>query len=90
MAMQSSNKWTFPGAEPKQVRKENFLEYLRNVIRKGEISWLITDTKSFEWAEINFDKKKFLEHLSSLRFTRAFVGVFYPENTRMEYASFRF
>jgi len=78
----------FQKNEPKKVSKQDLIGYLRTAQKNGEISWLITDTKSFEWSEINSDKKKFLSEITSLKFKKAHVGIFYSTTKNTEYASF--
>jgi hypothetical protein len=57
-------------------------------MKKDELSWLTTDARSFEWTEINLDKKKFLDELTTLNFKMAHIGIFYPEDKRTEYELF--
>lgn len=76
------------GKKPKVQKKRDFINHVTTVMKKGEISWLATDTRSFEWTEINLDKKKFLNELTSLSFKMAHIGIFYPEDKRTEYELF--
>jgi hypothetical protein len=76
------------GKKPRVLKKHEFINHITSVMKKGEISWLATDTYSFEWAEINLEKKKFVEKLTSLEFKMAHVGVFYSDDKRTEYETF--
>jgi len=75
--------------ELQQMTKQEFLNFVKKTQRRGEISWLTTDKYSFEWHEINSDKKQFLKDLSRLKFKKAHVGVFYRESKDTEYISFK-
>ena len=72
-----------------ETTKKELVSFLEKVQKKGEISWLITDTHSFDWTEINEGKKKFINEISKMKFRNACVGVFYPENKSTEYTSFK-
>jgi hypothetical protein len=55
---------------------------------KSEVSWVTTDVRSFEWDEINLNKSKFVNQLDSLKFKKAFIGIFDSSTKRMEYSAF--
>lgn len=73
---------------PTQTSKSEFLQFLNDTLKKAEVSWVTTDVRSFEWDEINLDKSRFVKQLDSLRFKKAFVGIFYADTKRMEYSAF--
>jgi|GEM_PF-4456158 len=73
-----------------KISKDDFLHNLKSVISSGgEISWLTTDTKSFDWAEINSDTKKFLKDLERFKFETVSVGIFYSKTKKTEYTSYK-
>jgi len=71
-----------------QVSKRDFLRFLEDKMGKSEVSWMTTDVRSFEWDEINLNKSMFIKQLDSLRFKKAFVGIFDSSTKRMEYFAF--
>jgi hypothetical protein len=71
-----------------QISKRDFLRFLEDKMGKSEVSWMTTDVRSFEWGEINLNESKFINQLRSLKFNKAFVGVFNPITKRMEYFAF--
>lgn len=78
--------------EPNLVKmsKTNFVNNLKTIVDNGgEISWLTTDTKSFDWAAINSDVKKFLNELMKIRFETVSVGIFHPKTKKTEYTSYQ-
>ena|SRR2546425_6173526 len=82
-------KSIFDAPKPQEITKQEFTKKLQSIIAKGgELSWLTTDTHSFEWAEINHDTKNFLKRLSSLNFRMAGIGEFYPLTKQTKYSSF--
>ncbi len=78
--------------EPNQteVTKKEFVKILGQAITSGgELSWLTTATKSFEWADINSDVKKFLKNLERFKFEIADVGVFNPKTKKTKYSAYK-
>lgn len=78
--------------EPKtiQLTKKEFLKKLKTLTESGgEISWLTTDTKSFEWADINTNVKKFLKELERFKFEVVDVGIFYPKRKKTLYTAYK-
>lgn len=73
---------------PTEISKGEFLRFLEGTLRKSEVSWVTTDVRSFEWDEINLDKSMFVKQLDSLKFKRAFVGIFDSGTKRMTYSAF--
>jgi hypothetical protein len=73
---------------PTEISKEDFLRFLGDTVKKSEVSWVTTDVRSFEWDEINLNKSMFVKQLDSLRFKKAFVGIFDSSTKRMEYFAF--
>lgn len=73
---------------PTEISKGEFLRFLEGTLRKSEVSWVTTDARSFEWDEINLDKSMFVKQLDSLKFKRAFVGIFDSDTKRMAYSAF--
>jgi hypothetical protein len=69
---------------PTEISKRDFLRFLV----ESEVSWVTTDARSFEWDEINLNKPKFINQLDSLRFRKAFVGIFNSSIKQMEYFAF--
>lgn len=80
----------FDEPESVTINKFDFVNHLKNIVDTGgEISWLTTDTKSFDWAEINSDIKRFLNDLVRFHFKTASVGIFYSKAKKTEYAAYR-
>ncbi len=73
---------------PIEISKGEFLRFLEGTLKKSEVSWVTTDARSFEWDEINLDKPMFVRQLDSLKFKKAFVGIFDSNTKRMEYSAF--
>lgn len=73
---------------PIEISKEDFLHFLEGMLSKSEVSWVTTDVRSFEWDEINLDQPKFVEQLRTLKFRKAFVGIFDSNTKCMEYSAF--
>jgi hypothetical protein len=73
---------------PTEISKGDFLRFLEDTLKKSEVSWATTDARSFEWDEINLNKSMFVKQLDSLRFKKAFVGIFDSSTKRMEYFAF--
>jgi hypothetical protein len=83
-------KSIFDEPELMSISKTEFLNKLKNIVGSGgEISWLTTDTKSFDWAEINADTKRFLRDLKKFKFETVSICVFYPKTKRTEYTSYK-
>jgi hypothetical protein len=70
---------------PTEISKGDFLRFL---VESEVVSWVTTDARSFEWDEINLDKPRFINQLGSLRFRKAFVGIFNSSIKQMEYFAF--
>lgn len=64
------------------------MDFLKTSLANGEVSWLITDTKSFEWPEISMNRGAFLRRMDSMKFKEAYVGVYYPQTKQISYSSF--
>lgn len=79
--------------EPKiqTISKIDFVNNVKTAIEKGgEISWLSTDSRSFEWAEINANPKKFLKDLErTLVCKMVDIGMFYPKTKETIYNSYK-
>lgn len=78
--------------EPKTIEltKKEVLKKLKTITESGgEISWLTTDTKSFEWADINTNVKKFLKELERFKFEVAHIGIFYPKRKKTLYTVYK-
>lgn len=75
--------------DPVEFKKEEFVEHLMDIQQRNEISWLITDSRSFEWNEINEEKQAFIKELRSTDFSSACIGVFDTESKNTEYSSFK-
>ncbi len=88
MIRQNTTQNLDPYAKPQKIGKQALLNTLQKLRDEGEISWLITDSRSFEWSEINLKGTDFLKKLASLNFKQASVGVFYPRSKQMKYSSF--
>ena len=84
------NTWRFPGPEPKLTSHREFVSFLHAVLKRGEVSWVVTDKSTYEWDQINLNRDQFFQNIEHDAMSRAFVGVFYPDAGRMEYSSFRF
>jgi len=74
---------------PIEVKKTAFLKQLEEIQQKDEISWLITNKRSFGWSEINQEKPKFVKELQSTKFETACVGVFNPNTKETKYSSYK-
>lgn len=79
----------FLGGTPKKIGKKALVSQIKKILDSAEVSWLTTDARSFEWSEINLDKRKFLNELSSLNFKTAHIGIFHPESKKTEYNVFQ-
>jgi hypothetical protein len=79
---------SFPITKPTSLTKERFVKFLKRALSDGEVSWITTDKRTYDWADINLNRKAFLKKLSQAHFTRAFVGVFYSKEKRTDYLSF--
>ncbi|WKT58519.1 hypothetical protein QVH35_03805 [Candidatus Nitrosotenuis chungbukensis] len=75
--------------EQTSIAKKEFLKYIKDVQKQSEISWLITDKRSFEWVEINQQKQKFEKELETTNFKTACVGVFNPKDKSTQYSSYK-
>lgn len=75
--------------ESQLIARQDFIRRIGKLLAESEVSWFITDSRSFEWADINLNKKKFLNDVSSLKFKKAFVGVFDRNSKQTEYLSFK-
>lgn len=78
--------------EPKTIEltKKEVLKKLKTITESGgEISWLTTDTKSFEWADINTNVKKFLKELERFKFEVVDIGIFYPKRKKTLYTTYK-
>ena len=79
--------------EPKiqTVSKIDFVNHVKTAIEKGgEISWLSTDSRSFEWAEINTNITEFLKYLEkTLVYKMVDVGIFHPKTKETIYNSYK-
>lgn len=86
----STPKSIFDKPETTNLTKREFLKKLKIITESGgEISWLTTDTKSFEWADINTNVKKFLKELERFKFELVDVGVFYPKRKTTLYTAYK-
>jgi hypothetical protein len=89
--MQSSKSVNveFEAQEPSEIDRTKFMGFLENAMRRAELSWLVTEKRSFDWSEINLDRKKFKKEINELQFKKAYVGIFYSEEKKTEYTSFK-
>jgi hypothetical protein len=70
------------------VDKQTFLRFLKEQMKAYEVSWLVTDARSFEWNEINSNPSAFIKGIKALKFRKAFMGVFNPQTKQMVYYAF--
>ena len=90
MVLESSSKNIFMPIKPREVTKNELIQFIRDAAAKGgEVSWITTEVKSFGWEDININEKAFIYQLGSLGFNSAFVGVFYPKEKRTAYTAFK-
>lgn len=87
--MKIAQKSKFLITKPTTMKKEEFVSHLKNIQKIKEISWLITNSRSFEWAEINRHKQEFIKELKITSFNSACVGVFDPKSKDTKYSSFK-
>ena len=85
----SQEQALFAEPEIEAISKTEFVKKLKAIVGNGgEISWLSTEARSFEWAEINTDVKKFLKESEMILDIRMVdVGISYPESKETEYSS---
>ncbi len=82
----NKTKSIFDEPETIKLTKKKFLKELKTITKRGgEISSFTTNTKSFEWADINTNVKKFFEKLEKFKFELVYVGVFYPKRKKTLY-----
>lgn len=89
--MLSEEQSLFAEPQIKTISKSDFVNYLKAIVEKGgEISWLSTESRSFEWSEINENPKKFLKDLEmTLDYKMVDIGIFYPKSKETEYSSYK-
>ena len=82
---------SFEKSQIKTISKTDFVNRVKAAIEQGgEISWLSTDSHSFEWAEINTNTKKFLKNLEiTLDNKIVDIGMFYPKTKETIYNSYK-
>ncbi len=81
-----STKFT---VDEEPVSKRGFVKFICDMPEMQELSWFTTDSKSFEWTEINQDKSAFIKAIQKLHFGRAYMGIFNKKSLETEYKAFK-
>jgi len=87
--MTSNTTMKFINQEPLTVKKKELVSQLKKLPKNTEVSWLITDKRSYGWSEINQQKQKFIKELSSTNFKAACVGTFNTKTKKTKYSSYK-
>lgn len=71
------------------VSKKEFLKFIDDLTKTQELSWFTTDSKTFEWTEINQNRQAFVKAIRKLHFAKAYLGIFDKRNLETEYKAFK-